>query len=109
MKIPKHIYQSWHSKEVHPNVQKKVIDVMKANNPEYTHEIYTDDEIDKYVHDNYDGEIVECYDKIDIIVAKVDFWRYLILYKQGGIYLDIDSSINTVSYTHLTLPTSSWV
>ena len=94
MKIPKHIYQSWHSKEVHPNVQKKVIDVMKANNPEYTHEIYTDNEIDKYVHDNYDGEIVECYDKIDIIVAKVDFWRYLILYKQGGIYLDIDSSIN---------------
>ena len=94
MKIPKHIYQSWHSKTVHPNVQNNVIDVMKSKNPDYTHEIYTDEEIDKFVHENYDGEIAECYDRIDIIVAKVDFWRYLLLYKKGGIYLDIDSSIN---------------
>ena len=94
MVIPKNIYQSWHTKKMHSKVQEHVIDVLKKNNPDYTHEIYTDEEIDKYVHDNFDGEIVECYDKIDIIVAKVDFWRYLILYNQGGIYLDIDSSIN---------------
>ena len=94
MKIPKNIYQSWHEKTLHPRVQKDIIDVMKAQNPDYTHEIYTDDEMDKFVHDNYDGEIVECYDRIDIIVAKVDFWRYLILYKKGGIYLDIDSCFN---------------
>ena len=94
MVIPKNIYQSWHTKKLHSKVQEHVIEVLKKNNPDYTHEIYTDEEIDKYVHDNFDGEIVECYDKIDIIVAKVDFWRYLILYKQGGIYLDIDSSIN---------------
>ena len=99
MPIPKHIYQSWHSKTVHPNVQKHIIDVLKAQNPEYTHEIYTDEEIDKFVQENYDGEILECYNKIDIIVAKVDFWRYLILYKKGGIYLDIDSSINKPIHT----------
>jgi mannosyltransferase OCH1-like enzyme len=26
-------------------------------------------------------------------VAKADFWRYLVLYKYGGVYLDMDSSI----------------
>ena len=51
MKIPKNIYQSWHEKTLHPRVQKDIIDVMKAQNPDYTHEIYTDDEMDKFVHD----------------------------------------------------------
>ncbi len=101
MPIPKNIYQSWHTKTLHPNVQKNIIDVLKAQNPDYTHEIYTDEEIDKFVQENYDGEILECYNKLNIIVAKVDFWRYLILYKNGGIYLDIDSSINKPIHTFL--------
>ena len=42
--------------------------------------------MDKYVNDNFPGEIADCYNRIQIIVAKVDFWRYLILYKEGGIY-----------------------
>jgi mannosyltransferase OCH1-like enzyme len=29
-----------------------------------------------------------------MIVAKADFWRYLVLYKYGGVYIDIDSSID---------------
>ena len=94
MPIPKHIYQSWHTKTLHPNIQNHIINTLKENNPEYTHEIYTDEEIDRFVQENYEGEILECYNKLNIIVAKVDFWRYLILYKKGGIYLDIDSCIN---------------
>jgi len=62
-------------------------------NPSYDHHIFTDKEIDKFVKKNYDKGIVECYNKLNIIVAKVDFWRYLLLYKYGGIYLDMDSTI----------------
>jgi len=67
---------------------------MKEMNPDYIHKIYTDEEIDDFVNKNFQGEIADCYNKLNIIVAKVDFWRYLILYKYGGIYLDMDSSIN---------------
>ena len=49
--------------------------------------------MDKFVNDNFKGEIADCYNKLNIIVAKVDFWRYLVLYKYGGVYLDMDSSI----------------
>jgi mannosyltransferase OCH1-like enzyme len=91
--IPKNIFQSWHTTELHPQVQ-KYIDEIKINNPEYTHKIYTDSEIDSFVNENFMGEIADSYNKLNIIVAKVDFWRYLILYKYGGVYLDIDSYIN---------------
>jgi|LauGreDrversion4_1035100.scaffolds.fasta_scaffold14530_4 mannosyltransferase OCH1-like enzyme len=91
--IPKQIYQSWYTTTLHPSVEKKIND-MKNINPGYNHKIYTDAEIDSFINENFQGEIADCYNKLNIIVAKVDFWRYLILYKYGGIYLDMDSSIN---------------
>jgi mannosyltransferase OCH1-like enzyme len=91
--IPKNIFQSWYTINLHPLIKNK-IDNMKKMNPSYNHRIYTDDEIDDFVNENFPGEISDCYNKLNIIVAKVDFWRYLILYKYGGVYLDMDSSIN---------------
>jgi mannosyltransferase OCH1-like enzyme len=91
--IPKNIYQSWYTTSLHPIVQKQINNI-KEMNPDYFHKIYTDDEINSFVNDNFPGEIADCYNKINIIVSKVDFWRYLILYKLGGVYLDMDSSIN---------------
>ena len=91
--IPKHIFQSWHTTDLQPQIQ-KYIDEMKSSNPEYTHKIYTDSEMDSFVNENFKGTIADCYNKLNIIVAKVDFWRYLILYKYGGVYLDMDSYIN---------------
>lgn len=90
--IEKNIFQSWYTKTLDPLIQKK-IDSYKTMNPEYTYYLYDDDEIDNFVNTHYQGIISECYNKLNIIVAKVDFWRYLVLYKYGGIYLDMDSSI----------------
>jgi len=90
--IEKNIFQSWHTKKLHPLVQKK-INKFKQLNPEYTYHLYNDKDMDDFVNEHFNGEIAECYNKLNIIVAKVDFWRYLVLYKYGGIYLDMDSSI----------------
>lgn len=91
--ISKNIFQSWWTKELHPDVQKK-IDYMKKINPEYLYHLYTDKDMDEFVNEHFNGEISECYNKLNIIVAKVDFWRYLVLYKYGGVYVDMDSSID---------------
>ena len=91
--IPKNIFQSWITKELHPEIQKKV-DRMLELNPTYKHEIYTDSEISEFVNTNYSGKISECFNRLTVPVAKVDFWRYLVLYKEGGVYVDLDSSIN---------------
>ena len=93
MKIPSNIFQSWYTKDVHPQIQQK-IDKIKELNPDYTYTLYTDEEMDEFVHVHYPGEISNAYDKLNIIVAKVDFWRYLILYTYGGVYLDFDSDMH---------------
>jgi len=87
--IEKNIFQSWYTKTLPPYVD----DFLKMNT-EYKYYLYDDDDMDKFVKEHYPGEIYECYNRLNIIVAKVDLWRYLILYKYGGIYLDMDSSIN---------------
>jgi mannosyltransferase OCH1-like enzyme len=90
--IEKNIFQSWYTTELHPLLQEKV-DYFRNLNPEYEYHLYTDDDMDKFVNENYEGEIANCYNRLNIIVAKVDFWRYLVLYKYGGVYIDMDSSI----------------
>ena len=90
--IEKNIFQSWHTRNLHPYVQEK-IDTYKRLNPTYTYHLYTDEDMDQFVNEYYKGEIADCYNRLNIIVAKVDFWRYLVLYHYGGVYLDMDSSI----------------
>jgi mannosyltransferase OCH1-like enzyme len=91
--IPKNIFQSWITKELHPEIQKKV-NTIKELNSEYSYQLYTDSEIDEFVNTFYPGKISECFNRLNIPVAKVDFWRYLILYEYGGVYVDLDSSID---------------
>ncbi len=92
--IEKNIFQSWHTKQLHPVIQQKITDRFKELNSDYTYYLYDDNDMDNFVNQHFNGEISECYNKLNIIVAKVDFWRYLVLYKYGGVYLDMDSSIN---------------
>ncbi len=91
--IPKVVYQTWSTRDFPPAIQEKRQQMMDLN-PEYTFVLYTDEEMDAFVNETFPGEIADCYNRLNIIVAKADFWRYLILYKYGGIYLDIDSSID---------------
>ena len=91
--IEKNIFQSWYTKDLDPRLKEKIINFRRMN-PLYKYYLYDDKEIDEFVNKYYEGEIADCYNKLNIIVAKVDFWRYLILYKYGGIYVDMDSSIN---------------
>ena len=91
--IPKVIYRSWFSQNLPPKVDKAVKRLIK-NNPNYDHVIYTDSQIEDYVNANFNDDIKKAFNSLEHIVPKVDFWRYLILFKNGGIYVDIDSSIN---------------
>jgi len=91
--IEKNIFQSWHTTHLHPVIMEK-IETFKRMNPEYTYHLFTDNDMDNFVNEHFKGEVANCYNRLNIIVAKVDFWRYLVLYKFGGVYLDLDSSID---------------
>ena len=90
--IPKNIFQTWKTQ----NLPEKVFRLHKKFrllNKNYNHIIYTDEQMNDYINSNVDNEIASVYWKMKHIVAKADIWRYSILFNEGGIYLDIDSSI----------------
>lgn len=60
--------------------------------------VITEDRAD-FIKENFSSEIFESYSRIQIGAAQADFWRLLVLYKQGGVYMDIDA--------HLVWPLSS--
>jgi mannosyltransferase OCH1-like enzyme len=90
--IPKRIYQTWKTKDL-PYGIKQVIKRMMEFNPGYSHYLYDDREIDEFMRDYYNGRIYNAFCKLAIGAARADLWRYCVLYKYGGVYLDIDAAI----------------
>lgn len=90
MTIPKTIYQTFKTSKL-PFITQWHVNRMKKNNPEYDYQYYDDARIANFIKDEFGEEIYALYNKIYIGAAKADFFRYSILYKKGGIYLDIDS------------------
>ncbi|WP_442589792.1 glycosyltransferase family 32 protein [Pedobacter sp. AW31-3R] len=93
MSIPKIIHQTFKTSGL-PLITRWHISKFRKRNPEYAYEFYDDERIEQFIADEYNEEILQLYRKINIGAAKADFFRYLILFKKGGIYLDIDSSIS---------------
>jgi len=92
MPIPKIIYQTWKDKNLSSNLLKIRDNIIKLN-PDYKIILYDDKEIDEFIKSNFDEYVYNAYSKLNIGAARADFWRYCILYKFGGIYLDFDSEI----------------
>lgn len=87
-KIPLHIYQTWSNKNL-PSKMKECVEKLKKDNPEFTYHLYDDDMSRTFIEKNYDKSVLNAYDKLIPGAFKADLWRYCILYKKGGIYLDI--------------------
>jgi mannosyltransferase OCH1-like enzyme len=66
---------------------------MISNNPDYKYEFFDDTNMRDFIDQNFDKETLECFDSLNVGAAKADLWRYLILFKRGGVYLDMDSEI----------------
>jgi len=59
-----------------------------ANNPDYTLYYFDDKDVDDFVILEYGILMFDWMSKLIPKAFQADFWRYLILYKYGGIYLD---------------------
>ncbi|WP_419868014.1 glycosyltransferase family 32 protein [Chryseobacterium sp. CT-SW4] len=91
MPVPKQIFQTFKSKDL-PWITQFHIWNMKRMNPEYKYFLYDDQDIEKFLKQEFPPEYIDTYEKLTIGAAKADFFRYAVLYKKGGVYLDIDST-----------------
>lgn len=86
--IPKDIYMVWNSKTL-PPIMKTYIEKEIRENPEFKFHIYDLETCREFLKEYFSDEVVEAYDSLTPTAYKVDLWRYCVLYKKGGIYVDI--------------------
>lgn len=88
-KIPKVIYMT-HKKKI----PEQVINNWKLLNPEYQFKFYDDNLCRLFIKNYYPSSYLEYFDWLSTHKGsgpiKGDFWRCLILYKWGGVYVDSD-------------------
>lgn len=91
--IPRVIHQTFMSKKLPVELQENV-DNIKRLNPGWTHIIHDDDDITESVGAHYGAHILRYFERINprYGVARADLFRYLLMYKCGGVYLDIKST-----------------
>ena len=86
--IPLDIYQTWHTKSL-PDKMKENVNNLKNKNPEFTYHLYDDNDCREFIKKNFDKDVLNAFDSLIPGAYKADLWRYCILYKKGGVYLDI--------------------
>ena len=86
------LFQTWKTQNLNPKILKLHSTMLKKNNS-LSQTIYTDTQMIDSVMSNFNEEICSNFKRLNNVVAKADYWRYLMLYKYGGVYLDIDSLI----------------
>jgi mannosyltransferase OCH1-like enzyme len=86
--IPKLIFQTWITEDI-PNFLKENIENIKKINPDYTYSLYSDDQCRKFISENFSSDVLWAFDTLIPGTFKADLFRYCILYRYGGIYLDI--------------------
>jgi hypothetical protein len=96
MTIPKIIHQTVADKaNLHPLFQQN-IEKIKALNSGYEYHLYDDPEVSEFISRHYGNAMLDCFERINPAygAARADLFRYLLMYKIGGVYLDIKSTMN---------------
>lgn len=88
------IFQTNKTKEQSSAAIRDNIRKIQDCNPGWNYSLFDDADIEDYIGRFYGPVILSYYKRIDPSygAAKADFFRYLVIYREGGIYLDIKSS-----------------
>jgi len=75
----------------------------------YNHILWTDEKMDKWILENF-PEDYNSYRSYPYMIQKVDVFRYYVLLKMGGIYVDMDIGCNKPLefLHHLPYPATIW-
>ena len=86
--IPKIFHQTWDTEDI-PEVFHKWIVTWKKLHPDWSYWFWTLKEIRNFVVAEY-PELLSLYDVYTEDIFRSDVMRYLVLYKFGGVYVDLD-------------------
>ena len=86
--IPKNIHQIWFQGENNiPNKYINNINTIKNHHKTWNYFIWSDESIRKILT----AEELKVYNEYKYMHQKIDFSKYIVLYKYGGVYIDMDA------------------
>lgn len=113
MLIPRVVHATWKNKDVINDDSlffKNCLGNIAALSPSWNIQISDDDDVEQYLKQNLDEtDYILLSDRS--IIEKIDVWRLVKLYNEGGVYVDMDRLCNTPldsivnENTRLVLPT----
>lgn len=90
-----------------PIFMKSYADSWIDQNPEYEYRFHDDNDMIGFIKTDF-PDYLEGYKRLKYGASKADLWRYLIIYKYGGVYADMDCRCIT-PLREWTDPNSSFV
>jgi mannosyltransferase OCH1-like enzyme len=89
--FPNKIWQSWKDDSENPTEKAAGLPYQwRAVNPGWRYERLTDDNMDAYVRERFEGRTVDVFTGLHDPILKADLLRYLLMLKEGGVWADID-------------------
>ncbi len=92
MNIPRTVYQTWPSNSLPENLAQNLRHNQTMASG-WTFRLYSDEDIEDFITTEYGPDMLSNYRKISPVygAARADLFRYLLIYKYGGFYIDIKS------------------
>jgi hypothetical protein len=95
--IPRIIHQTYPDAHRNlPSIIEQNVRKITALNPGWEHRLYDDNDIARFIESNYGPRVLDYYNRLNekYGAARADLFRYLLMYRHGGVYLDIKASLD---------------
>jgi mannosyltransferase OCH1-like enzyme len=89
--IPKLIHQTWKTSKI-PNRWVPFTNKVRELNPDWKYMLWTDSDNDDFVKKEF-PDFYDIFKNFSRNIMRADVIRYLIMYKIGGVYLDLDYEV----------------
>lgn len=89
-RIPKIIHQTFYKSDMDIEYYETCM-INKNMNPEYKYMFYTDEDVNQFIEKEF-PQYLSLYNTVIPGAYRADLFRYMILYKYGGVYIDCKSS-----------------
>lgn len=88
MLIPRILHQTWRNEALPPRFA-RWSQSWRHWHPDWDYRFYTDEDIRKIIRDRA-PRWLPAFDSMTLPVLRIDFFRYVIVYLDGGLYADLD-------------------
>ncbi|MHA0337026.1 glycosyltransferase family 32 protein [Sphingomonas aquatilis] len=91
--IPRILHQTYPTKTLPEPLASNVL-ALRTLNLDWEYRLYDDADIERFIAEEYGPAVLKRYLRISPSygAARADLFRYLLIYRQGGLYLDIKST-----------------